>query len=993
MRMDSRKNIMGMISILLISLLISFVMLYYFSNQVKDSNERESVTLVLETTEQLNFAFQSRIEDTWMKLDMVQKAVNYVSKINQEGIEEILYEMKESAVTGQIFLLSEEGSYVNSDGEWGNWKTWDMAEEAMQIMQRQERGNLMRHDASGEKCLVFVMPIAAVKTEGTELKYLVAEYKLQKFFDVLQLESFSGKGKSLVIDSGGECIFQTAGSQNWNCTSGLFQVFEGESFSYNEKITDVTALQESIKKGERGAVCVTLDEKNLMLSYVPMQMIDWSLVLLVDHEVICEIKNTEAGRLGELAYMLIFLAVLICFIAYLFMTCQTDKRTNQLLRNRESLMNIISSDTMGVYILASQADRICRYATSDLMPILGVSMDEIIGKNIFEALEKLGLTDLVHKMREWDKKTVLEVKKISYMHPVTKAEIYLRCKCFVPSAGEVAVSIFNETAEVQSELALREAVNAAEAASNSKSNFLSSMSHDMRTPMNAIIGLATLLEKNADDAKRVRNYAKKITASSQHLLGIINDILDMNKIESGKVKLNIEEFNLAVVLENIQTIIAPQAAAKKQSFIIKTGRINEEHLMGDAVRINQILLNLLSNAVKYTSEGGKIVLQVSAVQPKCATSFIDLRFRVTDNGMGMSEEFQKVIFEPFAREENSTIRGIQGTGLGMSITNNLVKMMGGNIFVKSEPGMGTTFTVDLKLRQAEVKQDKDLWKRYNITKMLVAAEEAEQCIDIQSMMSESAVAVDCVTIGNSMKYQLEKLLKGEAAYDLILLDVGTMDKGIAELTAKIRAAAGERTLLILLSRYEWSDEEKEKAVGADGFLLKPFFLSNMEKLIVQLKGKLSQNYTTEEKMPFSGTRFLIAEDNEINAEVLQELLAEEGAKMDVVENGKLALEKFQTSAPGYYDMILMDIQMPVMNGYDASRAIRLCAHPDAKEIPIVAMTANAFMEDVQEALNAGMNAHVAKPVNMDIFKESALELLSGKIKENKKSIDKNEKEE
>lgn len=975
MRKELRNNIAGMLTILMVSLLMSFCLLYYFMYQLNSVSEKDALKLVLETTEQLNFAFQSRIEDAWMELDMAQEAVSYVSEKNMGDVSEILFEMRECAAADQIYLLDNSGNYMNADGSWGNWKNWDLSEVIEETILSKKAVNLLRHDAKGEERLVFVMPTKSINAGETKLEYMVAEYKLGSFLDVLQLESFSGKGKTLVVNSKGECMFQTAGTQNWTCNCTFFHALENEIFTYNEKIQNVETLQNSMKSGERGAVCVTMGDKNIVLSYVPMEVMDWSLVLLVDHKVINEMKTGDAGQMGKIAFLLIFLAVIICFVTYLCMTYQADRRTGQLLRNRDSLMNIISSDTMGVYILAGEKDAICRYTTSDLMPILGISMDEIIGKSIFEILAKFGLQDLVHKMQTWDTKTPLEVKNVSYVHPVTKEEIYLRCKCFVPAAGEVAVSIINETAEVQGELALRAAVNAAEAASNSKSKFLSSMSHDMRTPMNAIIGLATLLEKNAEDVKRVRNYAKKITASSQHLLGIINDILDMNKIESGKVKLNIGEFNLATILEEIQTIIAPQAEAKNQNFIIKTSRIKEEHLMGDEVRINQILLNLLSNAVKYTPEGGEIVLQISAVRPKRVTSFIHLRFKVIDNGMGMSEEFQKVIFEPFAREENSTISGIQGTGLGMSITNNLVKMMGGNIFVNSEPGVGTTFTVDLKFRPAEGRQDKDLWEQYGITKMLVAAGEVNQCIDIQNIMSESAVKADYVTVGNCMKYQFEKLLKGEITYDLILIDEEIAGVDILELVTKIRKAVGNDTLLILLNSYEWSDKEKEKAVGVDGFLVKPFFVSNLKKLIVQLKGNETALYTMEEKMPFSGIRFLIAEDNEINAEVLQELLVDEGAEMDIVENGKLAVEKFEAADPGYYDMILMDVQMPVMNGYDASRAIRMCGHPDAEEIPIVAMTANAFMEDVQEAMNAGMNSHVAKPVNMNIFKETVLELL------------------
>lgn len=985
MRKEIRSNILGMIIILLVSLSLSFVLLCYFIHQVNGMSEKESLNMVLEMTEQMNSSFKNRMEDTWMQLNMAQEAVSYVSSEKAGDMSSILLKMKECATVDKLYLLSESGSYMNAEGKCGNWKNWALEEEVAEALSTKSQVNLLRHDAQGEECLIFIMPTNAIQVNNETMGFMLAEYKLETFFEVLKLESYSGKGQALVVDSSGDCMYQTDGVESLMCDCVFFHALYGENFSGDEKIKDADALQEQIKLGERGVVCVSKGEKEIVLSFVPMKTLDWSLILLVDHEVIDEMKNENAGEVKEVAFVLIFLAVVVCFAAYLVVTCVTDKRTGELLRNRESLMNIISSDTMGIYILASEDDAVCRYASSDLMPILGVPMERVIGHSIFNVLNEIELNDLVCRMQEWDRKTNLEVKNISYVHPITKEEIYLRCKCFVPNAGEVVISIINETAEVQGELALRAAMNAAEAASNSKSKFLSSMSHDMRTPMNAIIGLSTLLEKNAEDAKRVKVYAQKITASSQHLLGIINDILDMSKIESGKVTLNISEFDLAAVLEDVQTIIMPQVAAKNQSFEIRTSGIREEHLMGDQVRINQILLNLLSNAVKYTPDGGNILLKISSIVPKRVSKYIHLRFEVIDDGMGMSEEFLKDIFQPFAREENSTISGIQGTGLGMTITYNLVKMMGGALNVESELGVGSTFTVELKLRPAEAKNESGLWSQYGISKILVATGEINQCIDIQNVMSETAAHVDYVTNGNCVMRQIERVLKGELSYDMILLDQRIKGMDVLELVAEIRKCAGTDMLIIMLTDYEWSEAEKMKAASVDGFLVKPFFVSNLKKLVAQIRGGLITEAALEAVTPFSGIRFLIAEDNEINAEVLQELLEDEGAKMDIVENGKLALEKFENSKPGYYDMILMDVQMPVMNGYDASRAIRLCGHPDAEDIPIVAMTANAFMEDVQEALNAGMNAHVAKPVNMNVFRECALELLAAnKEKEREK---------
>lgn len=517
------------------------------------------------------------------------------------------------------------------------------------------------------------------------------------------------------------------------------------------------------------------------------------------------------------------------------------------------------------------------------------------------------------------------------------------------------------------EKALKEALGAAVAANSAKSNFLSNMSHDIRTPMNAIVGLCTLLAKDANNPERVREHTRKITASSQHLLGLINDILDMSKIESGKTTLNISEIHLAELVNEIATIMRPQAKARDQEFEISVADMRNEHILGDKLRINQILINLLSNAVKYTPVGGRILLQIRQL-PQEKKNYAHFRFVVQDNGNGMSEDYLKIIFEPFTREENDTVNKIQGTGLGMAITKNLVDLMGGTISVESKIGEGTTFTVELELRLQETETDKDFWAHHGITHALIVDDEVEVCTHIIGAMSGTGVSMQFAVDGYTAVAMTEKAFKTGPEFDLILLDWKMPDMDGIETARRIRKVVPESVPIMILTAYDWSEiEEEAREAGITGFLPKPFFLSNFMQTVEEAAGSapVEEETEAEDINDLKGKKILVAEDNELNAEIITELLNMIGISVTIAENGKRAVELFETADEDEYDAILMDIQMPVMNGYEATKIIRAFSAQRAKDIPIIAMTANAFAEDVKEALECGMVAHVAKPVDLN----------------------------
>ena len=512
---------------------------------------------------------------------------------------------------------------------------------------------------------------------------------------------------------------------------------------------------------------------------------------------------------------------------------------------------------------------------------------------------------------------------------------------------------------------LAEALQAAQAANTSKTMFLSNMSHDIRTPMNAVLGFTTLLAMDADNPAKVREYTDKIKASGQHLLGLINDILDVSKIESGKVVLNVEPFTLSDLVSSVDAIIRPMAEAKRQKFHVKIRSIRHESLLGDETRINQVLINLLSNAVKYTQENGNIWLRLIGLKQR-SVQYEHIRIEVEDDGYGMTPEYLEKIFDAFTRAENSTTNKVQGTGLGMAITKNIIELMGGTISVSSEPGKGSLFQAELEFRIPEEQGDVQFWKKNGISRILAADCDEEACSQMQQRLIEAGVPADAAfRLKDARKLMQEAALAGEP-YQAVLLDWELAAVEGKQAVQEVREAAGDSVLFLIQADYEADGLEDVLQVKNTCLLFKPVFVTALKNKIVQMREQMAEETkeTAEMEENLEGLHFLAAEDNEINAEILTAILEMEGASCVITENGREALERFRNSAEGEFDAILMDVQMPVMNGYDATKAIRALERRDASDILIIAMTANAFAEDEREALEAGMDVHLSKPVDI-----------------------------
>lgn len=517
---------------------------------------------------------------------------------------------------------------------------------------------------------------------------------------------------------------------------------------------------------------------------------------------------------------------------------------------------------------------------------------------------------------------------------------------------------------------LNKAREEANRASKAKSEFLSSMSHDIRTPMNAIIGMSEIALKNLQDVVKVEDCLKKVKLSSKHLLGLINDVLDMSKIESGKMTLNTNQMSLRECMDDIVTIMQPQIKAKNQYFDIFIQKILVENVYCDSVRLNQILLNLLSNAVKFTPEEGRVDVYVYQEVSPLGEAYVRVHFKVKDTGIGMSEEFQKKIFDTFTREENQQTQQIQGTGLGMAITKHIVDIMGGTIELQSEHGEGSEFHITLDLKKAEEKEEEMRLPPWNI---LVVDDNEELCSSAVVNIEELGAHAEWVVDGREAIKMIEEHHKNGDDYHFVLIDWKMPNMNGMETIYEIRNKISKDIPVFLISAYDWSEIENEVSIDSiQGFISKPLFKSTIFSCLKRYTENSVQESEQKEneEISFDGKHILLAEDIDINWEIANEVFSSVGLVLERAVNGKECLEKFESSEVGSYDAIFMDIRMPIMNGYDAAVAIRALDRAD-HDLPIIAMTADALSDDAQRCMECGMNAHITKPLD---FKQCMLVL-------------------
>ena len=887
---------------------------------------------------------------------------NLQNILSEDEICDYIKKAQEDAGFLEFFFLSADGDYKMATGETGYLGLQENMEEEI----RQGNDVIANAAVPGKsQLLIFATPKAHGIYQGFEYDAIAIAYENSDIVDVLDISAFDGNAQSFMIHPDGRVVVDHS-SEAWGNVYNFFGILREHS-DMSEK--EINALLEKFKAGRTDAMLLNLDERNYYLVYEKSDIQDWMFLGLVQADIV----NASMNRLQRST--IIFVSAIVFCIAALFISLIIQKNRINLRRKdteilyRDELFQKLSMNVDDVFLMLDAKTYQADYVSPNVEKLLGITVEQIhkdiciLGKLYSEKQEdpeKNYLEEIqVQEQREWDFEYVhLKTGEKRWFHNIAMGSEVNGKKKYI-------LVMSDRTSDRKMNQALSEAVRAAETANKAKSTFLSNMSHDIRTPMNAIIGFTTLAVSNIDDKKRVRDYLGKILSSSNHLLSLINDILDMSRIESGKIHLEETEVSLSDVLHDLKTIISGQIHAKQLELYMDAMDVTNEDVYCDKTRLNQVLLNLLSNAVKFTPAGGTVSVRIRQYPGTVKGSEL-YEIRVKDNGIGMSQEFVQKIFSPFERERTSTVSRIQGTGLGMAITKNIVNMMGGTIEVLTEQGKGTEFIVRLPFRIQSKHQRIEKIAELEGLKALVVDDDFNTCDSVTKMLVKVGMRSEWTLSGKEAVLRARQSMEMGDAFHAYIIDWRLPDMNGIEVTRQIRSL-GDDTPIIILTAYDWSDIEVEaRAAGVTAFCAKPMFMSDIRDTLMTAIGQKQAEAETA-ILPTAGSDFrgryiLLVEDNELNSEIAAEILNEYGFLVDTAENGAEAVEKVKNSKPGNYDLVLMDVQMPVMNGYEATKQIRALDNPALAGITILAMTANAFDEDKKKALECGMDGFLSKPI-------------------------------
>jgi PAS domain S-box-containing protein len=849
-----------------------------------------------------------------------------------------------------------------------------------------------------EKQVILAMPVENVNFQGARIKVCFVQINIDEMISSLTLQTsynetycnlYYRNGESLTTDDFG---YLSAGK---NLLFALSDADMAEGYQYVQFVDDFA-------NGRPGQISFTYEETREDLCYIPVEGTNWMLTILIQDNVISNQISSISLEMMKHGIIQIAITVIAMLGVFLVLIHQSRKNAETLLeqekadgkrirdayaqieKEQAAMENIQAAMGSGPWSMEFDKDGkmvSCTWSET-FRNMLGYEEKEEFPDKLESWSELLHKEDRERVLNAyWD--TILDYtgeKTYNVEYRILTKHAGWR---WFHAAGRLSrredgspitfVGLFmdiddekkmKEQLEKQ-KIDLQDALAVAQHANRAKTTFLNNMSHDIRTPMNAIIGFTSLAAAHIDNIEQVQDYLGKITTSSNHLLSLINDVLDMSRIESGKVKIEEKETSLPEIMHDLKTIVQADISAKQLEFYIDTADVVNEHVLCDKLRLNQILLNLLSNAMKFTMPGG--IVSVRIIQKGTASDGrVSYEFQIKDTGIGMSDEFQRHIFEPFERERTSTVSGIQGTGLGMAITKNIVDMMGGTISVVSQEGKGTTFTVSLQLRTCRGPVRQEVIPELKGLRALVADDDFNSCSSVTKMLSTIGMRPDWTTSGKEAVLRVKLAEEQNDEYAVFIVDWLIPDMNGIEVVRRIRGIIGEEKPIIILTAYDWSDiEEEAREAGVTAFCSKPIFLSELREILESpFTAQSAEKRVSEEEPSFAGKKIFLVEDNELNQEIAVEILQEAGFVMDVADDGAAAVEKLKAAEPGQYDVVLMDIQMPIMNGYEATKQIRALDSPWLADLPIIAMTANAFEEDKKAALDAGMNGHIAKPIDV-----------------------------
>ena len=899
-----------------------------------------------------------------MHLFMTQLEYTLDSGGDDQFVSDMVSAWKENLGFKEFYFISRNGELMSIDGK---YKRFDLSSSLVDLM---INGKDIMTDVSmpgSDGLTLYAIKCRKHKYRSFNYEAIAVTFSNDNILDLLSISAFDSKSDNYVINGEGRIIFNGSSFRNTeNRFYNVVNYLEDNSDLTNQKLL---SLEKSWTEGSMITLSTKIESVPYYLVSVPLEQSGWILVGMVDAGVVNKNINQLQNLTMGLGFSVSALLLVILFSIVVTSYIKTKKRQQDEIMFRDSLFSDLSQNVNDVFVILEEKTDEVVYVTPNIDSVLGVK-EEDVKKDIASIDGINGDRLIAANLIELNKKDKISWTQ-EYLNNDSGETRYLEITAYHTEFGSlkrIVIVISDRSEERKLQNALSSSLEIAKNANAAKSNFLANMSHDIRTPMNAIVGYSTLLIKDADDKNKVIEIGKKITYSSQHLLSLINDVLDMSKIESGRTSLNSDKVDVSEVINNISEIVQVQTKSKKQSFEIKTKGNIPPYIYADKLRLTQILLNLLSNAVKYTEKNGTISFVVEGYGNNGQTCH--LRFIVSDNGQGMSSEFVEKIFEPFSRETNSMTNKIQGTGLGMSITKSIIDLMGGTIDIQSELGKGSVFTVDLIFSVPLDKNDDNFFADHEITRVLVGDDEIDVTENIQSILSDAGLECDAAIGGLESVDKATRAYEDNNSYDVIILDWKMPDMDGVECVRRIRKEIGKDVPIFVLSSYDVSEiEDEAKKAGVDLFLPKPFFLSNFQRVLdTYYQNKANTEEEGNNSDDFSGVKILVAEDNEINAEIITELLDSIGIKCVIAEDGLEALRVFTEESPDEFDMIFMDIQMPIMDGYESARRIRASNNTRAKSIPIIAMTANAFEDDVKASMASGMNAHISKPIDFERLK-------------------------
>ena len=923
----------------------------------------ESTEHLREVYHQANQSLYSLVGRNWGALRLWTPYLQ--SGASDRQIENFAARAKEETGFTDFYFISRQGGYRTADGDSGYL---DMKEELPALILEQ-RDVVVNTVVPGESSImVFAVPTDRGTYQGFAYEAIAISYTNEDLLEALKITAFNGQSNTYVVRQDGRVIVDGAYDQKRKAYNVLAMLRDDSDL--DEKAFD--RIQEDFRTGSSGAALFEADGIRYYLIYESVRFEDWIVVGIVPADVV----NASMNRLQVSTLILVSLMVGGAAAVVLYYVIRRHRRNMRKkdteLLCRDALFSTLSGSVDDIFMMLDAKNLRVDYLSPNIEKLVGVPEEEARADiRVLDALARNREIPMIFdqliaiqpgQQLDWDRE---------YTHRNTGEVRWFRgtalCRELMGRKKYILV-LSDRTKDRRTNRALEEAVSVAQNANRAKSTFLSNMSHDIETPMNAIIGFTTLAQANADSAEKVRDYLAKILSSGNHLRNLINDVLDMSRIESGKIHIEEQKTNLADVFHDLKDIISGQIDAKQLQLRMDILNVVDEDVYCDKTRLTQVLLNLLSNAIKFTPAGGAVSIRVAQL-PDAPEGEGLYEIRVRDTGIGMSAEFAAHIFEPFEREQTAVVSRTQGTGLGMAISKNIIEMMGGDISVFSQKDKGTEFVMRLPLRLQEGHKKVEAIQELAGRKALVVDADYDTCDSVTRMLVKLGMRSEWTLSGREAVLRARQSLDWSDPFGAYIVSWNLPDRQGIEVVRRIRAL-GEDIPIILLTAGDWADIESEaRAAGVTDFCTKPMFLSDLRDALTAALGRMKKRQETiqppvDETLRFQGKRLLLTQDRELNREIGLDVLQEWGFSIETAENGAAAVRKIAASVPGTYDLVMMDTQMPVMDGFEAARRIRALPQPALSHIPIIAMTANAFDEDRRAAARCGMNGFVSKPIDM-----------------------------